>query len=92
MNKYIVGQIDVYPVYYIPEKDIIFCKNTSVKFNLLKRLYLSSMDKEYIEDKDLTIEKEEFFVKFGCLITDKSNCNLIIKNIKKICKTKEYQQ
>lgn len=80
--KHIVGEIEGYPVYYIPDKDIIFCKNTAVKYSLLKKLYDSPLTMERIEEKSLDITKEEFFIKFGCLTTDKQNCQQIIKKIK----------
>ncbi len=37
-----------------------------------------------IEEKSLTITKEEHFVTFGCLTTTKEYCQTVIKNINKI--------
>lgn len=85
-NKVQVGIVENYPVYYIPEKDIIFCKNTAVKYDLLKRLYDNPFTHNRIEEKSLDIVKDEFLVRFGCLNTDKENCQKIIKIIKKLKK------
>ena len=83
-NEHIVGTVEGYPVIYILEKDIIFCKNTAVSYTLLKRLYDSPFSREKIEEKSLTIIKEEHFVTFGCLTTTKEYCQTVIKNINKI--------
>ena len=40
-----VGEIQGYPVVYIPEKDSIFCKNTIVKYPIIERIVLSSKGK-----------------------------------------------
>lgn len=40
LKEHIVGEVEGYPVIYIEEKDTIFCKNTAVKYSLLKRLYV----------------------------------------------------
>mgnify|MGYP006908983142 CR=1 FL=1 len=94
LKEHIVGEVEGYPVIYIEEKDTIFCKNTAVKYSLLKRLYDSPFSREKIEEKSLTITKEEHFVfgiawidhfvTFGCLTTTKEYCQTVIKNINKI--------
>lgn len=84
LKEHIVGEVEEYPVIYIEEKDTIFCKNTAVKYSLLKRLYDSPFSREKIEEKSLTITKEEHFVTFGCLTTTKEYCQTVIKNINKI--------
>lgn len=84
LKEYIVGEVEGYPVIYIEEKDIIFCKNTAVSYTLLKRLYDSPFTKERIDEKSLTITKEQHFVTFGCLTTTKEYCRTVIKNINKI--------
>ena len=61
LKEHIVGEVEGYPVIYIEEKDTIFCKNTAVKYSLLKRLYDSPFSREKIEEKSLTITKEEHF-------------------------------
>lgn len=79
LKEHIVGEVEGYPVIYIKEKDTIFCKNTAVKYSLLKRLYDSPFSREKIEEKSLTITKEEHFVTFGCLTTTKEYCQTVIK-------------
>ena len=86
LKEHIVGEVEGYPVIYIEEKDTIFCKNTAVKYSLLKRLYDSPFSREKIEEKSLTITKEEHFVTFGCLTTTKEYCQTVIKNINKMNK------
>jgi len=46
LKEHIVGEVEGYPVIYIEEKDTIFCKNTAVKYSLLKRLYDSPFSRE----------------------------------------------
>lgn len=43
-----------------------------------------SQRREKIEEKSLTITKEEHFVTFGCLTTTKEYCQTVIKNINRI--------
>ena len=45
---------------------------------------ISPFSREKIEEKSLTITKEEHFVTFGCLTTTKEYCQTVIKNINKI--------
>lgn len=40
-----VGNIQGYDVIYIPEKRILFCKNTAVSYNLLKEAVYGDMDR-----------------------------------------------
>lgn len=37
-DRYVVGEIQGYDVIYIPEKDIVFCKNTAIKLSVLDDL------------------------------------------------------
>lgn len=83
-GEYIVGYIENYPVIYVKDKDILFCKNTTVKYLIMKEIFYSGIDRHKIEEKSLTITKESQFVTFGCLVTDKNNCKTILTNIKKI--------
>lgn len=34
-DRYVVGEIQGYDVIYIPEKDIVFCKNTAIRLSVL---------------------------------------------------------
>lgn len=38
-GEYIVGHIENYPVIYVKDRDILFCKNTTVKYPLIKQNY-----------------------------------------------------
>lgn len=82
-----VGEIEGYDVIYVPEKDVIFCKNTTVKYPVIERIVRSSMSRERIEEKNLTVIKNEFWVTFGCLNTTTDNCKSIMKNVSNIKKS-----
>ena len=74
------------PVIYLPEKDIIFCKNTAVPYKkVLEALYGAQQLTEF-PDKNLTIRKDTSVVTLGCLTTTISNCNTIKRNVSKINK------
>nr|DAT77831.1 MAG TPA: hypothetical protein [Caudoviricetes sp.] len=64
-----IGEIQGYDVLYIPEKDIVFCKNTAVKVSVLDKIVRSSMDVGEIPEKNLTITKDNGTITFGCLTT-----------------------
>jgi hypothetical protein len=81
-----VGTIEGWPVEYIPEKDIVFCKNTAVPLKVIERMLASSLDREVYEKKNLSIVKLEGVIYFGCLTTSTSNVREIKENIKKINK------
>lgn len=85
--KHIVGQIENFDVIYIAEKDTIFCKNTALKYSVIKSIVLGSKWKSRIEDKDLDIEVDTARVRLGCLKTSMSNCRSIIEQTEQIKKT-----
>lgn len=64
-----IGEIQGYDVLYIPEKDVVFCKNTAVKVSVLDRIVKSSMDVGEIPEKNLAITKDNGTITFGCLTT-----------------------
>lgn len=82
--KYIVGKIQGYPVIYIPERDIVFCKNTAVPFSTISEKVLSSNVRENIPDKNLSITKDKGIIKMGCISTTRTNLLLIKEIIKNI--------
>lgn len=45
MNKIEVGFIEEYPVLYLPDKDLIFCKNTIVPVNVMLDAFNSGIDR-----------------------------------------------
>lgn len=79
--RHIVGDIQGYNVVYIPEKDIIFCKNTTIKREAILQAINSKLDRVSIEEKNLTICKDRNLIVLGCLNTTKQNINNIIRNI-----------
>lgn len=84
MSQHIVGKIEHYDVIYVPEKDIIFCKNTTVPYKLMKAVLIDrEMDRVEIKS-DLVASINKEIVQLGCLSTTVENCESINKQIKKI--------
>lgn len=79
-----VGEIQGYDVLYVPEKDVIFCKNTTLSFPLIERIVRGSMDRTSIPEKELVIIKDDNVVHFGCLTTTMQNCLDIRKQVNKL--------
>lgn len=79
-----VGEIQGYPVLYIKERDSIFCKNTVCKVSDLEKAIFSSLNREYIESKDLSIVKDQGILYFGCLTTTLDNVLEIRRKIKQL--------
>ena len=78
-----VGRIEEHDVIFVPEKDIVFCKNTAIPYNKLKEALFSSIDKIELTS-DLTMKKELGLIQLGCLTTTIENCKEINLNIKKV--------
>ena len=82
MEQIVVGEIEGYDVLYIPERDIVFCKNTTIPYKVLKRiLFEDTVDRVELK-KDLMFYSNKNSISFGCLTTTLENCKLINKNIK----------
>lgn len=80
-----VGEIQGHPVIYVPEKDVIFCKNTTVHYNQIKAaIYVSTLDREDIEGGKLTVTKDRGLITLGCLVTTIENISEIKSEILKI--------
>ena len=79
-----VGEIQGYDVIYVPEKDVIFCKNTTLSFPLIERIVRGSMDRTSIPEKELVIIKDDNIVHLGCLTTTMENCLEIRKQVNKL--------
>lgn len=77
----IVGNIQGYDIIYIPEKDILFCKNTAVPYNLLKEAVYGGLERYNIPQKNLVIRKNKGIIEFGCLTTTIENAKEILANI-----------
>lgn len=79
-----VGEIQGYPVQYVVEKDMVFCKNTICRVKDLKAAVYSSLNRECIEEKNLSIIKDHGVIYFGCLTTTLDNVEAIRQTIKQI--------
>lgn len=88
MEKVTVGEIEGYPVLYLPEKDLVYCKNTAVPLSTLLSAVNSGMDRTEIPDKNLSIRVYSNTIELGCLTTTKENFKQIHRNIKK---SKHYE-
>lgn len=87
MEKVVVGKIEEYDVYYLPEKDTIFCKNTAVPYDKMRIVLIErKYDRAQIK-ADLEAFIDGGLVELGCLTTTVENCEEINKNIKKIKRT-----
>lgn len=84
MPNHIVGSIEGYDVIYVSEKDIIFCKNTSVAYDKMRAILINrECDRGQIKN-DLVVSVCDNSVALGCLTTTLDNCSKINKEIKKI--------
>ena len=82
--KHKVGEIQNYDVIYVPERNQIFCKNTTVNFSTIERIIRGSTMRETIPEKDLTITKDMGIVTLGCLTTTMENCLSIRQKVNKL--------
>lgn len=87
MPNFVVGSIEDHDVIYVSEKDILFCKNTSVPYNKMRGVLI---DREYdrceIKNDLIATISDTGMVSLGCLTTTLENCIEINKEIKKIKK------
>ena len=79
-----VGEIQGHDVIYIPSKDVIFCKNTAIKFSIIEKIIRSNLERCKILEKNLTIIKDNGIVHLGCLTTTMENCLNIRRRISKL--------
>ena len=54
----VVGKIQGYDVVYIPEKHLVFCKNTAIPLKVILEILKSKEQKTYIPAKKLWITKD----------------------------------
>lgn len=81
----VVGNIQDYPVIYVPEKDVLFCKNTTVRYDEIKAaIYKSALDRHELGGGKLTLTKSNGIITLGCLTTTLENISSIRDNIKTI--------
>jgi hypothetical protein len=83
MSKHIVGNMEGNDIYYISEKDLVFCKNTIIPYSLAKEAFRSSLTRKQLKN-DLYYTTDGYNVTFGCLKTTKPEFKQFIKNIEKI--------
>lgn len=79
-----VGEIQGHDVIYIPSKDVIFCKNTAIKFSIIEKIIRSNLERYEYPEKNLTIIKDNGIVHLGCLTTTMENCLNIRRRISKL--------
>ena len=84
MEKIQIGYIEDYPVLYLPEKDLIFCKNTIVPYEVLLNAFNSGIDRIEYKEKNLVMYFLKNEITLGCLKTSTENFRDMIKTIKKI--------
>ena len=82
-DEYKVVEIQGQDVSYIPSKDVIFCKNTAVKFSVIEEIIRNNLERNEIPEKNLTIVKDNGTVSLGCLTTTMANCLDIRKRVRK---------
>lgn len=84
--KEIVGKIENYDVIYLPEKDLVFCKNTTMPYLVMRKaLIIDKIDRQELkEGLIMSINKE--IVRLACLTTTLENIQQINTNIQKIKK------
>ena len=78
-----VGEIGIHDVIYIPEKDIVFCKNTTIKYPIIRKIIKSSLERTEVPEKELVIIKDNNTIHLGCLTTTLENCENISREIRK---------
>lgn len=83
MSKHVIGSIEGHNVIYVEEKDIVFCKNTTVPYSILKRVFKNTLTKQQLKE-DLYYTTDGFNITLGCLSTNKREYQEFIKNIEKI--------
>lgn len=76
-----IGNIQGYDVIYVPEKRILFCKNTTVPYDLLKEAVYGDMDRYDIPQKNLVIRKSGEIIEFGCLTTTIEKAKSILASV-----------
>ena len=84
MEKIEIGTIQGYPVLYLPERDLVFCKNTVVPYQFLIDSFNSGIDRVEYKEKNLIMNFFSHEITLGCLTTNVEDFQKMIKTIKKI--------
>ena len=80
-EKVTVGKIQGFPVLYIPSRGLLFCKNTIVPFEEMRKVLHAPTAKHRIERSNLNITKMDNIIELGCLTTTVTNLIQIEKQI-----------
>ena len=87
MPNFVVGSIEDHDVIYVSEKDILFCKNTTVPYTKMREVLIErEYDRCEIKHDLIASISDTGMVSLGCLTTTLENCIEINKEIKKIKK------
>ena len=85
MEKCLVGQIQDYDVFYLPERDLVFCKNTVIPYPQLKEVLLDKSLSKYEFKEDIIMTRATSdIIQLACLTTNIENIKQINNQIKKI--------
>lgn len=92
MLQEVVGKIEGYDVLYLPEKELLFCKNTTMPYKTMRYALLEQKVDKLRLKHDLVMSVDERIVSLGCLITNMENIENINENIKRIRNGKRISQ
>ena len=85
MSEFIVGKIQDHDVIYVPEKDILFCKNTTMPYSVMRLALIDSpVDRLELKSDLVMTRGENGVIQMACLTTNIENIKEINKQIKKI--------
>jgi len=84
MTEVIVGKIQGHDVIYVPEKEMLFCKNTTMPYKVMRLALLDSPVDRLELKNDLVMTVDQGIVQLACLTTTIENCIEINKQIKKV--------
>ena len=85
MSEIIVGKIQDHDVIYIPEKDILFCKNTTMPYSVMRAALIESpVDRLELKSDLIMTQSDNGIIQLACLTTNIENIKEINKQIKKV--------
>lgn len=84
MKKIKVGNIEGHDVLYLPERDLVFCKNTILPFDMVREVLRTSLDRLEVPEKNLVIKIFPCSIELGCLTTSKDNFKQMYRTVKKL--------
>ena len=85
MSEIIVGKIQDHDVIYVPEKDILFCKNTTMPYSVMCAALIDApVDRLELKSDLVMTKSDNGIVQMACLTTNMENIREINKQIKKV--------